>query len=100
MSAWVYVLRCRDGSLYTGWTNHLERRLQAHRNGTGGKYTRSRLPVRLAAVWKHRSYKEARSAEANFKQLTRAEKLVRIRGVKKKSLSARVRPRTEKQSGA
>lgn len=41
----VYMLRCRDGSLYTGWTSDFGRRLQAHQSGKGGKYTRSRLPV-------------------------------------------------------
>lgn len=41
----VYILRCRDGSLYTGWTNDFGRRLQAHQSGRGSKYTRSRLPV-------------------------------------------------------
>ena len=44
---WVYISRCGDGSLYTGWTNDLERRLAAHASGKGGKYTRSHLPVEL-----------------------------------------------------
>ena len=44
----VYMLACADGSLYTGWTNDLSARLQAHQEGRGAKYTRSRLPVRLA----------------------------------------------------
>ena len=42
-----YILRCADGSLYTGWTNGLEKRLRAHNGGTGGKFTRARLPVEL-----------------------------------------------------
>ena len=41
----VYMLRCKDGSLYTGWTNDFEKRLAAHQNGKGAKYTRSHLPV-------------------------------------------------------
>ena len=45
----VYMLRCSDGSLYTGWTNDFTNRLKAHQSGKGGKYTRSRLPV--AAVY-------------------------------------------------
>jgi putative endonuclease len=45
--AWVYLLRCRDGSLYTGWTIDLERRLARHRAGTASRYTASRLPVEL-----------------------------------------------------
>ena len=44
---YVYVLRCSDNSLYTGWTNNLERRIKAHSNGRGAKYTRARLPVEL-----------------------------------------------------
>ena len=47
--AWVYILRCGDGSLYTGWTVDLERRLARHRAGTASRYTRSRLPVELLA---------------------------------------------------
>ena len=47
--AWVYLLRCTaDDSLYTGWTNDLQRRLSAHRAGTASRYTRSRLPIELA----------------------------------------------------
>ena len=46
---YTYILRCGDGSLYTGWTNDLDRRVKAHAAGKGGKYTRSRLPVEL--VW-------------------------------------------------
>lgn len=42
----VYMLQCRDGSLYTGWTNDFARRIQSHRAGKGSKYTRSRLPVK------------------------------------------------------
>ena len=42
-----YILRCADGTLYTGWTNDLERRLKTHNAGKGGKYTRARLPVEL-----------------------------------------------------
>ena len=44
---WVYMLECGDGSLYTGWTNDLARRLAAHQSGRGAKYTRGRAPVRL-----------------------------------------------------
>lgn len=44
----VYLLCCADGSYYTGWTSNLEKRLKAHQSGQGARYTRSRLPVRLA----------------------------------------------------
>ena len=74
----VYILRCGDGTLYTGCTNDLPRRLQAHQSGRGAKYTRSRLPVELV-------YQEAvpdRSAalrrEAAIKRLDRGRKLALI----------------------
>ena len=92
--AWVYVLKCRDGSFYAGWTNDLQKRLKTHRLGKGGKYTRSRLPVRLAVAWRKRSAREARSSEALFKQLSREEKMRKIR-VAKKVRSARVRSRAD-----
>ena len=44
---YAYILECGDGTLYTGWTNDLEKRLKTHNEGKGGKYTRSRLPVKL-----------------------------------------------------
>jgi putative endonuclease len=91
-SAWVYVLKCRDGSFYTGWTNDLGKRLKTHQQGKGGKYTRSRLPVRLAAAWKKKSPREARSGEALFKQLSREEKIQKIRRAKRVR-STRVRSR-------
>lgn len=49
----LYILACGDGSLYVGVTTDLEARLQKHSNGKGGRYTRSRLPVRLAASWSY-----------------------------------------------
>ena len=70
-----YMLRCADGSLYTGWTNDLEKRLAAHRAGRGGKYTRSRLPVELVWYEDCGSPQAARSREWHVKRLTRAEKL-------------------------
>lgn len=74
-AAFVYVLRCRDGSLYTGWTDDLTRRLQAHAAGKASKYTRSRLPVRLAAWFALADPSSARSLEARFKRLSRRQKL-------------------------
>ena len=93
MSAWVYVLRCRDGSLYTGWTNRLEKRVKAHQEGKGGKYTRSRLPVCLLAAWNKRSEKDARRGEVLFKQLTRSAKLVKLKRWGETKSAARVRSR-------
>ena len=77
--AWVYLLRCiPDGSLYTGWTVDLDRRLAAHQAGVGSRYTRSRLPVELAAALPMPDARRARQEEARIKRLTRAEKLALI----------------------
>lgn len=73
--AYVYLLRCRDGSLYTGWTTDLARRLQVHAAGRGARYTRSRLPVALAASWEVAGRSEAMRLEARIKRLRRAEKI-------------------------
>lgn len=79
-SAWiVYVLRCRDGSLYTGMTNDLGRRLAAHRAGKGGAYTRSRLPVRVVYTERRRGRGAALSREAAIKRLSRLAKLALVR---------------------
>lgn len=75
----MYVLACADGSLYTGWTTDLPRRMSAHAAGRGSRYTRSRLPVRLAAWCVLESPTQARSLEARFKLLGRSEKLTALR---------------------
>ncbi|HEV8266163.1 MAG TPA: GIY-YIG nuclease family protein [Gemmatimonadales bacterium] len=75
----VYVLRCRGGSLYTGITNDLRRRLASHRAGTASAYTRSRRPVRLAYREPAPDRGAALRREAALKRLTRAEKLTLIR---------------------
>ncbi len=80
--AWVYVLRClADDSLYTGWTVDLDRRLAAHQAGDGSRYTRSRLPVELAAAMPMPDAGAARREEARIKRLTRVEKLALIAGL-------------------
>jgi putative endonuclease len=75
----VYVLACSDGSLYTGATSDLLRRLCAHRGRNGAKYTRSRRPVRLFAWWHPPTLAAAKSQEAKFKQLSRAGKFATLR---------------------
>lgn len=75
---YTYIVRCRDGSLYTGWTNNLERRLTAHNTGSGGKYTRSRRPVQLVYSEAFSSKEEAMRRELQIKRLTRADKLALI----------------------
>ena len=77
-AAWVYLLRCGDGSLYCGWTCDLDRRLAAHRAGRGARYTRARLPVTLAASWAMADRGAARREEARIKRLPRSEKLALI----------------------
>ena len=79
----VYVLRCRDGSLYTGYTNDVERRLQTHQAGRGARYTRGRLPVELAAFWVFPTKQAAMSAEHAFKRLNRRQKLVHLGAIVK-----------------
>ncbi|HEY3758317.1 MAG TPA: GIY-YIG nuclease family protein [Solirubrobacteraceae bacterium] len=73
--AWVYMLRCRDGSLYTGWTTDLERRLARHRAGKASRYTASRLPVELALALAMPDRTAARREEVRIKGLNRAGKL-------------------------
>jgi putative endonuclease len=74
-SRWlVYILRCRDGSLYTGITNDLAKRLKTHAVGKASRYTRSRLPVSLAYTEPKRSKSAALKREAAIKKLRRAEK--------------------------
>ncbi|HEY5143325.1 MAG TPA: GIY-YIG nuclease family protein [Solirubrobacteraceae bacterium] len=75
---WVYLLRCSDDSLYTGWTVDVDQRLAAHAAGTGSRYTRSRLPVRLEAAWELPDRSAAMRAEARIKRLPRAQKLALI----------------------
>lgn len=76
---WVYILRCGDGTLYTGWTNDLEKRLRTHNAGKGGKYTRSRLPVTLAYCETCDTKQQAMSREWHIKRLSREEKLRLVR---------------------
>ena len=74
-SRWlVYLLRCRDGSLYTGITNDLPKRLKAHAAGRASKYTRSRLPVTLAYTEPQPTKSRTLKREAAIKRLRRAEK--------------------------
>ncbi len=77
--AWVYLLRCRDGSLYTGWTVDLERRMARHRSGAASRYTASRLPVKLELALPMPDRTAARREEARIKGLSRAAKLALVR---------------------
>ena len=72
---YVYILRCGDGSLYTGWTNDLEKRVKAHSSGRGAKYTRTHLPVELVYSEQLDTKEAAMSREWHIKRLSHAEKL-------------------------
>ncbi len=76
--AWVYLLRCRDGSLYTGWTVDVERRLTCHQAGTASRYTASRRPVELQLALPMPDRSAARREEARIKRLPRAAKLALV----------------------
>lgn len=79
MPWFVYIVRCRDGSLYTGATNQLARRVEAHSAGKGARYTRSRRPVSLVWSRRKRDKSAALREEYRIKQLSRTEKLAMIR---------------------
>ncbi len=70
----LYLLECSDGTLYTGITNNLERRVQEHNNGTASRYTRSRLPVKLLYEELCKSRSSALKKEHGIKELSRKEK--------------------------
>ena len=83
--AYMYVLECGDGTLYTGYTTDVEARLKTHQAGKGAKYTRARLPVTLIYQEEHPDKSAAMSAEALFKKKKRAEKLAYIEEKRSKS---------------
>lgn len=80
---YVYILKCSDNTLYTGWTTSLERRLKAHNSGKGAKYTKPRLPVEIVYFEEFQDKKEAMKREYAIKQLSREEKLNLISGFRK-----------------
>lgn len=75
MANYAYIVECSDGTLYTGYTNNLEKRINAHNSGKGAKYTRPRLPVKLVYFEELDTKETAQSREWHIKQLTRAQKL-------------------------
>lgn len=76
---YVYILQCSDNSLYTGWTNNLEKRIETHSSGRGAKYTRARLPVKLVYFEEYADKIEAQKREYAIKQMARYKKLQLIR---------------------
>ena len=76
---YVYILKCADNSLYTGWTNNLDKRIKAHAEGKGAKYTKARLPIELVYFEEYQDKREAMKREYAIKQLKRKEKLELIK---------------------
>ncbi|WP_286946891.1 GIY-YIG nuclease family protein [Acetobacterium sp. UBA5834] len=77
--AHVYIVKCSDDTLYTGWTTQIEARIKAHNAGTGAKYTRGRLPVTLVYWETLTTRSEALSREAAIKKMSKAKKLELIK---------------------
>lgn len=79
-SVWyLYILRCGDGTLYTGITTDVEKRLEAHRSGKGAKYTRGRIPLELIYREKCGSHSDALKRELTVKKLSREQKEMLLR---------------------
>lgn len=77
---YTYLLQCADRTLYCGWTNHLEKRLKAHNEGKGAKYTKPRRPVTLVYYEEFETREEAMKREAAIKKLSRKDKLELVLG--------------------
>ena len=77
---YVYMLRCADGTLYTGWTTDIERRVRIHNSGKGAKYTRGKVPVDVVYYEKYDTKSEALKREYAIKQLSHLDKLNLIGG--------------------
>ena len=76
----VYILKCRDGSYYTGYTSNLARRVEEHNSGRGGRYTRGRFPVELVHAERYPTRKEAINRELEIKKFSRKAKNELIKG--------------------
>ena len=79
----VYILRCKDNTLYTGITIDIKKRLGAHNKGIAAKYTRSRLPVKLMTMSGFMSRKEAMRLEIRIKRMPKAKKIPALTGIKR-----------------
>ena len=76
---YTYILKCKDGSLYTGWTNDLEQRVAAHNTRKGAKYTKARRPVELVYFEEFETKEQAMKREYAIKQMARKDKLELVR---------------------
>ncbi len=86
---YTYILLCKDGTLYTGWTNDLKKRVKAHNLGKGAKYTKSRRPVKLVYYEEFPTKKEAMKREYTIKRMGRKEKERMIGMAEKEELEKR-----------
>ena len=84
---YTYIVKCADGTFYTGWTNCIEKRLADHNSGKGAKYTKPRLPVELVYLEIFPTKQMAMSREAEIKKLTRSKKGILVAEYQKKRLS-------------
>lgn len=75
---YTYIVKCKDDTLYTGWTNQLEKRMDDHNNGRGAKYTRARRPITLVYYEEFATKEEALKREYAIKRMPRSEKLALI----------------------
>lgn len=82
---YVYIVRCSDDTLYTGYTNDLDRRIQMHNDGQGAKYTKGRRPVKLVYSEEFKSKSKAMKREYEIKQLKRTNKVMLIKDNTKKA---------------
>lgn len=80
MNNYVYILLCSDNTLYTGWTNDIEARINAHNSKCGAKYTKGRTPVQLVHKECFETKSEAMKRECEIKGLTKSEKMKLIKG--------------------
>lgn len=88
---YTYIVKCSDGTLYTGWTNNLEKRIRDHNAGKGAKYTKSRCPIELVYYETFTTKEEAMRREYAIKQLERKEKMKLVEGFQSaKTLQAEV----------
>lgn len=81
---YTYILECSDHTYYTGWTNDLKKRVKAHNEGKGAKYTKPRRPVKLVYFEGYDTKEEAMRREAAIKRLSRAEKMLLMKRVQEK----------------
>lgn len=79
-SCWAYMVQCKYGTYYAGWTNDLKKRIAAHNNGTGAKYLRGKGPVKLVYKKKYSTVKAAQAQERKIKSLTRKQKEAFLHG--------------------